>query len=48
MLEADLGLAPPVAGFGLLDFAAVDRAAQVGYEYAREVLASANLADWRS
>jgi predicted acylesterase/phospholipase RssA len=38
--QADLMFAPPVAQFGLLDVGAFDRIVAVGYEYAREHLAT--------
>jgi NTE family protein len=38
--QADLMLAPPVARFGLLDAGAFDEIVDVGYEHARERLAS--------
>jgi NTE family protein len=38
--EADLMLAPPVAQFGLLDVGAFDEIVAVGYEHARERLAT--------
>ena len=38
--HVDLWLNPPVGGFGILDMAAFDRIADLGYEYAREKIAA--------
>jgi predicted acylesterase/phospholipase RssA/CRP-like cAMP-binding protein len=43
---ADLYLQPPVQSFALLDFASVDRIAEAGYAYAKELLARVEKRPW--